>query len=106
MRELDDERVGREGAEEAVELLDAERAEARGYGRSDPREHQEEPAEDPEPAGEAEDAALGKHAEVLAVGGVLVARRGGLDVGEVAGSGAARLLCDAVQEVLPDRHAL
>src|SRR5439155_14725874 len=65
-----------------------------------------EPAEDPEPAGETEQAALREHAEVLAVGGVLVARRGGLDVREVAGSDAARLLGDELQDVLPDGQAL
>src|SRR5438445_3597184 len=104
--ELDDERVGRKGAEEAVELLDAERAEARCRGRSDAPEHQEERAENPEPAGEAEEAALREHAEVLAVRGVLVARGGGLDVGKVAGADAARVLPDELQDVLPDGQAL
>src|SRR2546421_393178 len=90
--------TGGKGAEEAVELLDAERAEARGRGRSDAPEHQEEPAQDPEPAGQAEEAALREHAEVLAVGGVLVARRGGLEVREVAGPDAARLLRHELQD--------
>src|SRR5262249_43916264 len=59
--ELDHESVGRERAEEAVELLDPERAEARRGRLADAAEHEEEGTEDRAPAGEADEAALGEH---------------------------------------------